>query len=49
METTQTPLQNIKYHIKVKEVSLLKFYMSNLYKYKVSTFPTHLQDRVVKM
>ena len=32
METTQTPLQNIRYDIKVKEVSLLKFYITNLYK-----------------
>ena len=42
VETTQTPLQNIRYHIKVKELSLLKFYTSNLYKYKLSTFPTLL-------
>ena len=28
METTQTPLQNIRYHINVKELSLLKFYIT---------------------
>ena len=37
METTQTPLQNIRYNIKVKDVSLLKL----LY-FKLCTKNPHL-------
>ena len=34
METTQTPLQNIRYHINVKEVSLLKLLYIKLVRMK---------------